>query len=51
MSITGLSEEGSQMPAQLIRSYSVKLATLGCSPEAAWHSVYVDLHDDISEVP
>lgn len=38
------------MSAQLIRSYSLKLATPGCSPEAARYSVYVDLHDDITEV-
>jgi len=48
--MTDLSEEGNPMAAQLIRSYNLKLATPECSPEADWYSVYVDLHDDITEV-
>jgi ArsR family metal-binding transcriptional regulator len=38
------------MPMQLIESFDIKLATPDCFPGADWYRVFVDLHNDITEV-
>ena len=45
-----MSEERTPVSAQLIRMYSLKLATPECFPEAGWYRANVDLEDDITEV-